>query len=142
MSKLTAQDLLTSSNKYPERAKHKECTDEVKKNAQETTDAINGLLDELGIDKREYTSGFRPSDVNASIANAAKKSCHQRGLAGDLLDDMQQTLSHQIMARPDLLKKYKLWLEHPDNTRGKNSNWTHLDRSTDRSDRAIRVFRA
>lgn len=140
--KLTRQDVVTASGRYPERAKSKELTPDIIANIYDTVRRVNGLLDDLGwAGKRDATSGFRLTSVNSSIGNAAKKSMHTRGKAVDLLDDGQQTLSHAILARPDLLKKWGLWLEHPDCTRGEKTNWAHLDSSTDRRDRPVRVFR-
>lgn len=136
---LTVDMVLTSSGRYPDRAKHPECTDEVRNNAKELARRINLLLNDLGIDKADATSGFRTSSSNAQVANAAKKSLHMRGLACDLLDSKEQTLAKLIQSRPDLLKKYDLWLENPDFTKGKNTNWIHLDIGT-RSDRPSRMF--
>lgn len=142
MNKLTLNDLLTSSGRYPERAKSSELNDILRKNGEELIRRVNGLLDDLGWKgKRDSTSGFRSSAVNKSIGNAAKKSLHMRCMAIDLLDDMQQNLAQAILARPDLLRKWKLWLEHPDCTRGDKTNWAHLDMSENRVDRAVRVFR-
>jgi hypothetical protein len=82
----------------------------------------------------KISSGFRPSNVNAQIKNAAKKSLHMTGLAVDIEDNGE--LAKTIMSKPELLAKYKLWLEYPDFTNG----WCHLDLSVSRADRAVRVF--
>lgn len=141
MSNLTVDDILTSSGKYPARAKDKSCTDIVKGKAKTLVERVNALLKDLGVSKTEASSGFRTPASNAGVANAAKRSLHMSGEAVDLIDDAQQTLAYAIMARPDLLKKHKLWLEHPENTKGANTNWCHLDMSETRKDRPIRVFR-
>jgi hypothetical protein len=143
MNQLTLDDLLTSSGRYKDRAKSKELTPDMLKDGRELVRRVNGLLDDLEWEgDRDATSGFRTSAANSSIGNAAKKSLHMRCMAIDLLDDAQQELANAILARPDLLKKWGLWLEHPDCTRGERTNWAHLDMSLDRKDRAVRVFRA
>jgi hypothetical protein len=62
-----------------------------------------------------------------------------QGRAIDLLDNKEQSLAKLVQSRPDLLKKYDLWLENPDFTKGKNTNWVHLDMGT-RNDRPSRQF--
>jgi hypothetical protein len=136
---LTLEALLTSSNRYPDRANSPDCTDEVKKNGALLVEKVNLLLNDLGIDKVDVTSGFRTASSNAQVANAAKRSLHMRGLACDLLDNKDQTLAKLVDSRPDLLKKYDLWLENPNFTKGKNTNWVHLDMGT-RTDRPSRKF--
>ena len=140
-SLLLPNDVLTASGKYPERKTNKEVTVQVLANIDQLLRAVNGLMGDLGVTKSlVVTSGFRPTKVNANIANAAKKSLHQIGLAVDLLDDNDQSLAKRIMANPELLTKWDLWLEHPDHTRGKHTNWVHLDLGT-RSPRMVRVFK-
>jgi len=136
---LTLEALLTSSNRYPDRANSPDCTDEVKKNGTSLIEKVNALLNDLGIQKVDVTSGFRTASSNAQVANAAKKSLHMQGRAIDLLDNKEQSLAKLVQSRPDLLKKYDLWLENPDFTKGKNTNWVHLDMGT-RNDRPSRQF--
>lgn len=131
---LTLKDLLTSSGKYPEREKHKEVTPEVTANATALLEKVNNLLKDLKIDKVSVSSGFRPSEVNAGIANAAKKSLHMSGQAVDLVDP-DGKLDALIESRDDLKKKYGLWQESIDATKG----WVHLD-SKDRGKRAKNTF--
>ena len=119
---LTLKDLLTSSGKYPEREKHKEVTPEVTANATALLEKVNNLLKDLKIDKVSVSSGFRPSEVNAGIANAAKKSLHMTGQAVDLVDP-DGKLDALIESRDDLKKKYGLWQEKKEFTKG----WCHLD---------------
>ena len=85
---LVLDDWITSSGKYPDRAKSEELTDAIKDNAQLLLDSVNDLLVALGIDlsKVRVSSGFRPSSVNSKIPNTAKKSLHMTGLAIDLED--------------------------------------------------------
>lgn len=137
---ITVQEYLTASGSYPERAKSNELTPDLLANAQKLIDAINAFMKELGVSQKlRVSSGFRPSAVNASIANAAKKSLHQRCLAIDILDDKNQSLAKLCASKPELLRKYKLFVENPDFTKGKNTNWLHLDLGT-RSDRPSRMF--
>lgn len=133
---------LTASGKYPERAKHKELNDALLQNANKLLTKVQALFVDLGLDLSKYSvsSGFRPSEVNAAIANAAKASLHQLCKAIDIVDDKNQTLAKLIESRPDLLKKHGLWLESPRHTIGKNTNWVHLDISEARPDRPSRVF--
>ena len=130
------KDYLTASGKYPERENHKEVTDEVKANTEELLKRVNALLQNINIIKVNVASGFRPSDVNANIANAAKKSLHMSGEAIDLEDKLGE-LDRLIGNHPNLLTKHGLWLEHPEATPG----WCHLDISKKRTDRPIRIFK-
>lgn len=135
-------EYLTASGKYPERAKSPELTTTVINNSNILLGKVNSLLQELGVKQRiTVSSGFRPSKVNTNTPNAAKGSLHQKGMAIDILDDKSQTLASLIASRPDLLRKYGLWLESPKHTIGKNTNWVHLDSdSIIRKDRPSRIF--
>ena len=110
-------------------------TDEVKNNAIKLLDIINTFLTELGIEEAIVSSGFRPPAINNKTTNAAKRSYHMIGLAIDLKDNEQQNLGKLVASRPDLLKKYNLWLEDLNHTK----YWVHLDIGT-RADRPSRVF--
>lgn len=119
----------TSSNKYPERAKSKELTPEVLANAQDLLNRVNALLKELG-KEASVSSGFRPSEVNAATPGAAKKSAHMTGKAIDLMDDKDQSLGKLIRQKHKengLLKRHGLMMENLANTKGKSTNWVHLD---------------
>lgn len=135
---ITLKEYLTASNKYPDREKHKEVNSD---NANRLLNAINSFLNEIKA-KGPFviSSGFRPSEVNAQIANAAKKSLHTQCLAIDLLDDKDQTLGKLCASKPDLMRKYGLFLEDLGSTVGKNTNWVHLDLGT-RADRESRIFK-
>jgi hypothetical protein len=143
---ITLKDYLTASYTYPAREKSTELTPELLKNAEELLKRVNALLLDLGIDKVRVSSGFRPSSVNANIANAAKKSLHMSCLAIDIVDDKDQSLSKRLLKDAEdnkdssLLTKHGLWLEHPKHTIGKFTNWTHLDMSSTRKARQIKVF--
>lgn len=135
---ISLKEYLTASGTYPERESHKDVN---KDNAERLLKAVNSFLVELdykGIVK--ISSGFRPPEVNAGIGNAAKKSLHMECLAVDILDDKNQTLGKLCASKPDLMKKYGLFLEDLTSTLGKNTNWTHLDLGT-RADRPSRIFK-
>jgi len=87
------------------------------------------------------SSGWRPPSFNKTVGNAAKKSLHMTGNAIDIMDNKLQTLAYTIKKNASLLKKYGLWMEDPDSTMGKFTNWCHLDNSTTRTDRNIRIFK-
>lgn len=97
-------------------------TQEIKDNAEKLLNKVNAFLDELGVKEANVSSGWRPEAINATIANAAKKSQHTIGAAVDILDTNGE-LKNLILSKIDLLKKYDLWLENPDNTK----TWAHLD---------------
>lgn len=134
MIKLT--DWITSSEKYPERLLDPELTEEVLLNATGFLEVLNNFLEEItpGVEYK-VSSGFRPSHINAKLIMAAKRSFHITGLAVDLVDANDQ-LDKLIVASPELLQKYSLWLEHPSETPG----WCHLDMGQ-RTARKIRIFK-
>ncbi len=137
---ISLSDYLTTSGAYPEREKSSELTPELRKNAERLLKAVNSLLSEIDAKFAKVSSGFRPAVVNAGIGNAAKKSLHMQCLAVDILDDRSQSLGKKLAANPDLLRKYGLFLEDLDATKGKNTNWAHLDLGT-RADRPSRIFK-
>ena len=133
---LTEYNYLTASGKYPERENHKELTIELKANMNGFIPTINAFLTEIGLsDVEEVSSGFRPTDVNNKIPNAAKNSLHSRCLAVDFADP-QGKIAKKCKENPTLLKNYGLFLENPAYTKG----WCHLDKSPTRSDRPSRMF--
>lgn len=122
MNKLTLQDWITSSGKYPWRATHKELTEEVKKRAEILVMKHNDFLDELDYKgKRKYSSGFRPSDVNKKTPGASKTSTHMSGEGGDI-EDTERIIVTLAMTNPKVLEKHKLYLEDPKYT----PTWAHL----------------
>lgn len=134
---MSLYNYLTASGKYPARANHPEVTEVVTSNAVKLLDRVNSLFKDLGLNLDDYgiSSGFRPSEVNAALGNAAKKSLHMLGLAIDI-KDLDGSLGKKIAARPDLLRKYGLFIEDLKSTKG----WVHLDISPTRSDRPSRSF--
>jgi len=123
--------LMGRSEKYKS-----EYSEEIKQNALILINKVNQLLKDLGIDKVTVSSGWRPPSLNATIKGAAAKSAHTVGMAVDL-HDKDYELYNKIAARPDLLKKYDLWLEDKEKTK----SWCHLDFKT-RADRPSRIFKA
>jgi len=69
----------------------------------------------------EVSSGYRPPEINASVAGAAKKSKHQVCLAVDFKDP-DGTVDKFCMDNLELLEEAGLWLESPDHTPG----WCHV----------------
>lgn len=121
---ITKNDVITSSGAYPERAKSKELTPQVIENIEKLVEVVNEVLQELGIESVKITSGFRPSEVNSTISNAAKKSAHMTGEAIDILDDKDQTIAKLFTI--EVLERFNLYREDYDYTKGKWTNWTHL----------------
>jgi hypothetical protein len=118
-----------------------ELTPELKQNAKRLLETVHNLLADLAWSTPvKVSSGWRPQAVNAKVKGAAKKSLHQMCLAVDLMDDKTQTLGKLILSRPELLEKHGLWLEDLGATKGKFTNWVHLDLGT-RTPRKIRVFK-
>ena len=85
-----------------------ELTEQIKENANKLLNKVNLLLAELGYKSCKVSSGWRPPSLNKTITNAAKASAHQTGEAIDLLE------------------KYDLYREDGDFTKGKYTNWCHL----------------
>jgi enoyl reductase-like protein len=106
---ISLNDYLTSSGRYPERAKSPELTPELLAAAQDYVDTANAFFNDLGVQPPPFSSGFRPKSVNAKIANAATLSGHTLCIAGDYEDDKNQSLGKKIIARPDLLRKTCSW---------------------------------
>mgnify|MGYP006921285096 CR=1 FL=1 len=133
---ITVDDVITSSGRYPERAKSSELTDEVKSNMGKLVDAVNNLLTDIKWTKEvSISSGFRPSSVNAGVKGAAKKSAHMTGEAVDLLQNKKDKQELGMLIRKTqnnqgkqgILAKYGLMMEKLENTIGNNTDWVHLD---------------
>lgn len=133
---ITVDDVITSSGRYPERAKSSELTAEVKSNIAKLVDKVNALLTEIKWDKEiSVSSGFRPSGVNANVKGAAKKSAHMTGKALDILQNKKdkQELGYLIRkiqnneGKKGLLGRHGLMMEKIEKTLGQNTDWVHLD---------------
>lgn len=109
---------------------------EIEANSLKLLDILNKFLKDLNINDVKITSGFRPSEVNGKLTNAAKKSYHMIGMACDIKDNNSQDLAKLISSKPELLKSYGLWLEDPSATH----YWVHLDIGN-RQDRPSRIFK-
>lgn len=129
-------DYITASSRYPDRLDSEELTPDVKDAALGLLGRVNRLLDELMVKEVDVTSGFRPSSVNAGVGGATK-SAHMTGEAIDLMDDEDQSLAKSITK--ELLEKYDLYREDYDYTKGKYTNWVHLQTRPTKSGR--RIFR-
>lgn len=130
---LTLDDWITSSGKYPGRAKSPELTGEVLANAKKLVSAVNKLLAELGVESVTVSSGYRPSGANAA-ASGARWSGHRLGQAIDL-EDVDSELKTLAAANPATLRRLGLFLEDPRYT----PSWCHLD-IKERKDRPSRTF--
>lgn len=128
---ISPYDILTSSNKYPEREKSDECTTQVRINAADLAERVSRLLDLLGANPR-VSSGFRTIQTNAK-SKGAKASSHLTGEAVDL-EDTSGTLATNIMRNLHLLEQCGLYMESPQHTKG----WVHLTTRSPRS--GNRVF--
>lgn len=118
---ISTKDILTSQGKYPARAMHDECTEEVQENASELARRVNALL--LDFFKIWLSSGFRTTTANQSTQGAAKKSNHMKGLAIDLATlGFYLKTDYEINKDKSLLVKHDLYLEDPEYTK----TWTHL----------------
>lgn len=129
MKDLTLQDWITSSGRYPERAKSFELTAAVIKNAKVLLERVNLLLLDLGVDNAVISSGFRTSYVNAQTPNAAKKSAHMSGEAVDL------AITHDALKKIPLkkLEEHNLYMESNDFT----ATWRHLQTRVTKSGKRV-----
>lgn len=132
--KLTLEDWITSSGKFPERATSPELTGDVEIAATILLEKVNTLLFNAGIAEAIISSGFRPSAVNAKIGGA-KKSAHMSGLAIDL-EDAKGVIKDLVKKYPKTLRRLGLFMEDPAST----PTWCHLD-YVDRVDRPNRIFK-
>lgn len=143
---LTVDDVLTSSGKYPARAKF--ATMAIRVNAQALIEKINKLLTSFqnGHPKtivHKLSSGFRPPIVNAATPGASQTSWHMTGHAVDF-EDPTGELALYCLCEVSLLEHFGLYLEDPRWTRVRNANgewmrWVHLQSKAPPSGR--RVFR-
>jgi hypothetical protein len=132
MDKLTVEDWLTSSGKYPWRARHEEVTPGLLKHAADYVARLNALCDELRIKRRKFSSGFRPTDVNKKTPNASKTSTHMLGLGGDL-EDADRAITTAFLTNLNVLEKHGLYLEDPKYT----PTWCHTQTRAPKSGKRI-----
>lgn len=135
----TLEEYLTACGRYPERQHDVAITDQMEADALVLIDRVTALMTELGISKIDISSGYRPAAVNAATPHAAKRSGHMSCQAVDIIDNSTQSLWHLVASKPELLRKYNLFLEDGESTKG-HTNWVHLD-MVQRTDRPSRVFK-
>lgn len=125
-------------------------TPEVEANAADLLACVNALLAACGF-KTACDSGWRPPKYNAELrrlwlatngeqgANTAVNSRHMEGNAVDVRDNADQQIAKHLLANPDILVAHRLWMEHPKATRGKRTNWCHLQRVPPRSGNRVYI---
>lgn len=124
---ISAGDILTSSNQYPERALKWPPSIPMLHDAQVLASRITQLLTSyasVAISSNEeikVRSGYRPPEINALTPNAAKSSNHMFCRAADL-EDPDGLIGTWCLANLDLLEHFELWLEDPRFT----PTWVHL----------------
>lgn len=121
----------------------------VEANAADLLACVNALLVACGF-KTTCDSGWRPPKYNAELrrlwqttggkegANTAVFSRHMDGNAIDLRDNADQQIAKYLLANPAVLIAHGLYMEHPSATRGRRTNWCHLQRIPPKS--GNRVF--
>lgn len=117
-------------------------TETIRANARETVHRVNALLammmaDGVPLEASQRSgslvnSGWRPPEVNASVAGAAPKSKHMSAQACDLYDP-EGLLDDWAVEHPEALAELRLWLEHPSATKG----WCHVQTVPPRSGRRV-----
>lgn len=121
---LSANDILTSSGKYPERAKLAGAS--ITMNAAQLAAKVDRVLAAIGYTgPKTVSSGLRTPSTNAA-AGGAKRSLH---LTGQAVDFETQAIGLAIRAHPkgaEALRKEGLFMEALESTKGKGSGWTHL----------------
>lgn len=145
VAQITVDDVVTSSGKYMERKNHKELTKEVLDNIAILVEKVNELLKHLQwTEPIVVSSGFRPSDVNNKVKNAAAKSAHMLGMAVDIAqpkyDNKLANAIIKAQQEHQILTKLGLWMEDPNYTIGQYSSWVHLDFKS-RPNRPSRIFK-
>lgn len=128
---LAPWDILTSSEKHPDREKSPECVPGVRINAADLAERVSKLLGALNVTKCAVSSGFRTPGANKA-ANGAKQSAHMTGQAVDL-EDKDGSLGRALTANPGLLDQFDLYIENPYYTAG----WVHLQSRPTLSGRRI-----
>lgn len=128
---VTPYDILTSSDRYPERMLWDECDQSVRESSQVLARKISAIVSDLL--QRLISSGFRTTESNQD-AGGAKKSNHMTGHASDLINFGHYLKQDYLKnGESSLLVKHDLYLEDPDYT----PTWTHLQDIPPRSGRRV-----
>jgi hypothetical protein len=114
--------------------------DEMRTSALHLLSKINELLNHFykahpEASRRVVTSGYRPSAINAKVGGAAK-SHHQSCRAVDLLDTDRKLMSF-CLENLHILQELDLWMEDPRWTKGRVTNWVHLQIVSPKSGKRI-----
>lgn len=104
---LTAEDVLTTCGKHPERLDW--VSPAIERNAKVLATRISALLLLFGA-ARKLTSGFRDVASNRKLKNASPYSKHLTAEAGDI-DDLNGALKAWVLKNPDALSNVGLWCE-------------------------------
>lgn len=131
-----------------DRVYEQECTLEVHRNALETVERANKLLEAAAVDgvvpgvdqytKNAVASGWRPNGVNARTQNAAATSRHITAQAVDLQDTTDRALARWCLRNLAKLEEIGLWMEDPRWTGGKDP-WVHVQPVPPRSGHRVYV---
>lgn len=102
----------------------------VRANAMRWVAVANDLAERLGLlgialstnpkTGTPLSSGWRPPKVNDATSNAAARSLHISGQAGDVYDP-DGRIDDYLMAHQELLADFGVWIEHPEAT----PTWSH-----------------
>ena len=114
---------ITSSGRYKDRANSPDLNKAAILYATILLERVNKALKHLGIEQVDVSSGFRPFGTNGKVGGS-KRSAHMTGQAIDLMDDKDQSLA-KAFTKP-ILEKFDLYRENYTDTRGKWTNWVHL----------------
>lgn len=134
-SAFNADDILTSSGKYPERAKLADAATVL--NATLLASKVARMLLSLGYEQPlKVSSGFRPPAVNAATPGAAKRSLHMTGQAVDFEGQELGKFIRSHPRGPEVLRAEGLFMEALEAT----PTWVHIDMGV-RPDRKSREFR-
>lgn len=110
-----------------------ELTDEITRNAEETVDKVNQLLERAGRTEADtVNSGWRPAGVRDPTQNNLVASLHATAEAVDI-GDPDRSLAHWCMDHLEILKEIGLWMEDARWT----PTWVHLQSAPPRSGRIV-----
>lgn len=123
-----------------EETHHRELTDEIRRNAEDTVTRANELLQRAGFAHiSAVNSGWRPREVNNATATASPTSRHLTGQAVDL-PDPDRRLAAWCASNLGVLEEIGLWLEDPRWTCDENGeHWVHVQTVPPRSGRRVFV---